>query len=228
MGYGKYGEEDRSAESPCGILDPGDYNCLLYCENVDLPTTGGTAARRLPTNTTMSHNGNLAEPSQPQILGSFVLDHRVFMQTFLLPQLQELCQATWMQVELPRQYFDEQTQKLSIAPQYAIGCPLQGATAIAANHDTFKFKKVSESKYMWEPEKSSEVNGRGTVFPYYSEAESEFPVGYGTYWIQAASKVELEWNSGQPTMDIRGEIVYKYQVEFSNESTMTAKYAELE
>ncbi|KAF5702505.1 hypothetical protein FMUND_13446 [Fusarium mundagurra] len=227
MGYGRYDERDRSTESPCGILEPGDYNCLLYCENVDLPAAGGTAARPLPTNKKMSHNGNLAEPTQPQILGSFLLDHRIFMKTFLLPQLQELCQATWMQVERPSQYFDEQTRQLSIAPQYAIGCPLKGASAIAASDEKFKFKEVSKSKYVWEPEKST-IDGRGTIFPYYSEADWEEPVGYGTYWIQAASKVELEWHNGQPNMDIRGEIVYKYQVEFSNESTMTAKYAELD
>ncbi|KAF5017354.1 hypothetical protein F66182_10727 [Fusarium sp. NRRL 66182] len=49
-----------------------------------------------------------------------------------------------------------------------------------------------------------------------------------TYWIHAASKVKLEWRNGQPSMDVCGEIVYNYQVEFSNESTMTAKYLELE
>ncbi|KAI5465019.1 hypothetical protein BGZ63DRAFT_470975 [Mariannaea sp. PMI_226] len=220
MSMGDYSMSARSLKEPYGKLEDGDYNCLLYCENVEAAsgeketiTVDGVQklvdkvkVRPLPTvNLKLNHNGNLAEPGG--YYGAFVMDHRIFMKSFLLPQLQELCLATYMQIGLPERKYNPVDNSGWIYPKYAIGCELEGKDKEArpASDPEFKLKRIGDSKYLWS--KESAKHGLKDV---YSFARPETPGNYfshNNYDIVANSSVEVFWEAGSPRMTIKGEIV---------------------
>ncbi|KAK3395004.1 hypothetical protein B0H63DRAFT_518070 [Podospora didyma] len=207
-GHGEYTEDKRDAANPWGRLVNGDFNCLLYCENVDRlmgnGPNGQVRARKLPMHKSLSYNGNLAEPGPPLILGSFVMDHRAFMSTFLLPQLQELCLSTYMQVGVPRKWYEVETRKMCARLNYATGCELGGSPAVPASDPFFKLDRIpgDQAHCCWK--RISEQDGRlfDKVFKFVLVLPSSFAaiMGWGSHCMHADSEVNVKWTTGSPSM----------------------------
>jgi hypothetical protein len=89
-GYGEYGAGGSFVEP--------DYNCLLYCEMVNSghvkhPWLPYFETRKIPGQPKLNWTSNFAQPSSDGelITGTYAMDHRVWLEAFVLPQLQELC-----------------------------------------------------------------------------------------------------------------------------------------
>jgi hypothetical protein len=211
---------NRDAQNPYGTFALGDYNCLLYCENVDgadgLTENGiKVAARPLPKNRKLGFNGNLAQPASSgkhAIYGSWIMDHRVFLTTFLLPQLQELCMATYTQIGEPK--LDE----TGFTPNYAIGSELEGMPAKSAADKQFAFQRVGDTHYQWKMRSGKDELSQPKGWFY---KESPWLIkGYNDYKIYADSSVEVKWNAGDSFLTVEGKVVYRYLIRWGFEVTM--------
>lgn len=217
---GDYSQRDQTR--PYGRLADGDYNCLLYCENVDrispeAQAQGITKARPLPVNRKIGYNGNMAEPahgSEPDTYGSFVMDHRVFLASFMLPQLQELCLSTFTQIGAPAYAWVESTKMKSFQPTYAIGNELGGSVPRSADDPFFGFQQQGPSSYMWRQE-SLHSNFDNPFEFFQSPGMWWTSLGYGAHSIKAKSSVTVDWTAGEPHLNVRGEVVYDYWLRFS-------------
>ncbi|KAF5989184.1 hypothetical protein FCOIX_42, partial [Fusarium coicis] len=98
--------------APFGDLVHGDFNCLMFCENVDTSwNVPGKCTnpmfRFLSQKKHMSHSYNMAcpisddDPKLPDLLGTFAMDYRVVMHRYLLPALEDLCLAIVVKIEEP-------------------------------------------------------------------------------------------------------------------------------
>ncbi|KAH6989990.1 hypothetical protein EDB80DRAFT_897653 [Ilyonectria destructans] len=238
MAIGDYSVSKRTESNPYGELDDRDYNCLLYCENVDAAMgakeiimengeekmVDNVVARPLPINLKLGHNGNLAEPGG--IYGSFVMDHRAFTSLFLLPQLQELCLGTYMQVGVPHRVYDPATNSARIHPKYAIGCELDGKSPLSADDPFFKLQRVAESHYRWS-QKSVE-SGRDKVYSYTKPETPNSYFAHNNYDISAESSVEVKWEPGTPRLQVSGQIVYDYYTAFASSQDMKTNVEEFD
>ncbi|KAM0388296.1 hypothetical protein ACHAQC_009906 [Fusarium culmorum] len=226
MSLGRYTDDYVNPSNPYGKLTPGDYNCLLYCEQVDRPTGKKTtifengrskivdevAARNLPKNLKLGHSGNLAEPG---IVGSYVIHHRIFLLDFLLPQLQELCMATFVQVGKPDRRWDTSTNWPNFWSNRSIGCELEGQPAREASDSIFKFEHKSDSKgdyYMWS--KKSEANGLNDIYAY-KYPDSDRICMYNNYNIWADSSVEVRWVAGSDRLEVTGKVYHETYIAYS-------------
>ena len=211
-----------------GRLKEGNYNCLAYCETVDSnwsedfkstkPTT-----RALPAAKKLIHTGNLAQPAgngQPEILGSYVMDYRVFMETFLLPQLQELCQATYLQVGEANFSYDEAKKRKFMCPVYALGRELSGNPPRTSHDDIFKFKKKDCCWYQWDQPSSKGNRGNPHIFRTTAGQVLSYQ-GYIQYLIQANSTIDVKWVAGESTLEITGKIRYDDSTQLSSNPQIT-------
>ncbi|KAI0526152.1 hypothetical protein F5B22DRAFT_589306 [Xylaria bambusicola] len=84
-----YPYRDKDGKSSTGFTTLGNANCLLYLEKV-----GGA---KLPDSKQVGFSGNFCHPASgqlPEVSGSFLVTQPLFVEKFLLEQLQSLNQAT--------------------------------------------------------------------------------------------------------------------------------------
>ncbi|MCJ1432471.1 hypothetical protein MMC27_001828 [Xylographa pallens] len=220
------------------IMSKGDYNCLAYCENVDVSwdpwmtpsdrKDKGVITRALPVQPKLPWSGNLASPADSktqEVRGSFAMDYRVFLERFLLPQLQELCQANQFYVGSPERGFSDGSKYLQ--PSYSVGCQLAGSSpSYKASDRVFAFNKTSESEYKWEQSRSSQSN-RKNAYEYTSPASFLGIIkwndteGYGDHDIYSNSKVTVSWAKGGQSLDVKGWNEYFYHIRFGSNRQMS-------
>ncbi|GAB1312347.1 hypothetical protein MFIFM68171_02557 [Madurella fahalii] len=211
---------------PDGKPKEGNYNGLAYCETVDCnwvldPLTAKPVVRPLPAAKKLIHTGNLTLPAsngQPEILGSFVMDHRVFLEMFLLPQLQELCQATQLHVGTPS--YVVMANQRAFRPSYALGTELAGNPPRAANDSWFKLERQDFGWYRWA--KTSHKNTRGNPYQYFRDVVGKVSAGYNDYVIQADSSVDVKWTAGDSILYVAGKINYDFSCRFGDDAEMTS------
>ncbi|KAM0517337.1 hypothetical protein ACHAPE_004867 [Trichoderma viride] len=216
------GETGCGSYEEGGKLVGGDYNCLLYCEMVDskdsnIESLPEYKARTPPGQSNLNWSANFAEPDGPygEIPGSFVMDHRVFLEVFLLPQLQELCMATKFECGSAVPYDEDGTHYSR--PVWALGQPLPGGQRVEASDSSFKFNDMGRCHYQWTF--NSESPNNKNVHEHY------------TTWYQrncfsrvdnsSASKVDVTWSPGGTRMTIKGNVVYNFKVEFAHDRNMS-------
>ncbi len=88
-----YPYRDENGKSSTGFTPLGNANCLLYLEKV-----GGAS---LPNSKQVGFSGNFCHPAAgqlPEVSGSFLVTQPLFIEKFVLPQLQSLNQATTVYV----------------------------------------------------------------------------------------------------------------------------------
>ncbi|KAK7983147.1 heterokaryon incompatibility protein-domain-containing protein [Apiospora arundinis] len=88
-----YPYRDAGGKTTTGFTPLGNANCLLYLEKV-----GGAS---LPDAKQVGFSGNFCHPAAgqlPEVSGSFVVTQPLFIERFLLPQLQAMNQATTVYV----------------------------------------------------------------------------------------------------------------------------------
>lgn len=101
QGYPYIDDQDYRNNGDKAKAIPGiKYNCLLYCETVEPKAKHGDTEKQkrpFPVPAALKWTGNLAMPEHPvtkqPVAGSFVLDHRLFFDQYLITELQELCIA---------------------------------------------------------------------------------------------------------------------------------------
>lgn len=87
----------REVESRTPLQADTSLNCLLYCEMVD--------NHERPKNLTLNHHGNFVTrgttltDSDDQIDGAFVLGYKHFLESYLLPRIKALNQASDIYVQ---------------------------------------------------------------------------------------------------------------------------------
>ena len=140
----------KSSEHPDGVtgIKEGRLNCLLFCEKVD--------RRPHPSSVQIKYSGNFAEegPSKSpdtDVNGTFVIDHRLFFDVFMLPYLQALNQSSEIHISASRISLVAPTG-ISCGPQFSIGCQPSGTPVMEirdSNNDYFKFKLDPSTPYTY-------------------------------------------------------------------------------
>ncbi|KAF5617828.1 uncharacterized protein FTJAE_12487 [Fusarium tjaetaba] len=213
-------------EAPFGDLVHGDFNCLMFCENVDTSwnvpgKSTNSIFRSLPQKKHMSHSYNMAcpvsddDPKLPDLLGTFAMDYRVVMHRYLLPALEDLCLATVVKIEEPERTIA--VPDIAFNPRYTIGCPRTERELNSSPDTDIKFTKLSDRHYQWIVRDSKgETGHRFTDGPYSYHRDR-----YNSYQIDTESKVEVEWATGQSAMVISASVSYNYNCAFANNKEMT-------
>lgn len=199
----------------------GNFNCLVYCENVD--DIGGP--RPLPAQTKLIHTGNLAQPAQPSreaIHGSFVMDHRVFLKKFMLPQLQKLCLANELHIVKP-ELDSSGSGEDWLRPQYSLGrqpehVPSDQHRSSSSDHYAFK-QGTDTNEFLWEV--SNKQSNRGDPHLFDPTAR------YCDYNIVADCKVEVTWTAGESFLTVKGTILYDFHVRWAMDKGMTVNIKEI-
>ncbi|KAF5636141.1 hypothetical protein F52700_5455 [Fusarium sp. NRRL 52700] len=221
------GDCSRATQAePYGDLVQGDFNCLMFCENVntswDIPGKSiSPIIRSLPLIRKMSHRCNLAFPvsednlKTPDSLGTFAMDHRIIMDRYLLPTLEDLCRATMVKIDSPERQIA--APEISFRPRYTIGSPAPERQLNSSPHGGIDFTKVSDCHYRW-----SCGDNKGEEGHLYTDGSySLFRDRYNSYKIDTESAVDVEWSPGQSSMAISASISYKYDCAFADHKDMT-------
>ncbi|KAF5981742.1 hypothetical protein FBULB1_4601 [Fusarium bulbicola] len=213
---------------PYGDLIHGDYNCLVFSENVDMSwdmprKSINPVIRALPQIKKISHSCNLAfpvsddAPKVPDSLGTFAMDHRVVLDRYLLPALEELCLESVVKIREPDR--EIATPSISFHPRYSFGGPYPlRELNIPASSDV-KFTKISDGHYQWKKGNSKgERSHRFTDGPYSFHRDR-----YNSYQIDSESIVQVKWAPGQPAMIVSAFVSYNYDCTFANNPDMTGQ-----
>ncbi|EWG51902.1 hypothetical protein FVEG_10757 [Fusarium verticillioides 7600] len=214
---------------PYGDLVQGDFNCLTFCENIDtswdIPGKSiNPIVRSLPLGGKLSHPCNLAFPvsednlKAPDSLGTFAMDHRVVMDRYLLPTLEDLCRATVVKINDPERKIA--APEISFQPRYTIGSPPPERQLNSSPNGGIEFTKMSECHYRWRCGDSKEKKGHLYTDGPYSLLRDR----YNSYKIDTESAVDVEWSPGQPTLAISASISYKYDCAFADREDMTGHW----
>ncbi|KAH7002503.1 hypothetical protein EDB80DRAFT_809550 [Ilyonectria destructans] len=149
-GAGSY--ESRDQTHPHGRFENGDYNCLVCCENFDA-TSREKRTAGIPENSVVSHhNGSLARPAMnglSPLYGSIIIDRRFFLQTFYLPQLQEMCKAIFIEPGQSKLSIIPGGAALTLNPTYAVGTELEGKPPRLSSDPLFNFKVTPRGNFIW-------------------------------------------------------------------------------
>lgn len=129
-------------------MKDGRLNCLLYCEKVD--------NRPHPTSVQIKYSGNFASagPSnspETDVNGTFVVDHRLFFDVFLLPYLQALNQASEIHISNSKIELTN-NNGITCGPQYSVGCQPENTPVREirdSNNEYFKFKLDPNTPYTY-------------------------------------------------------------------------------
>ncbi|KAK5996112.1 hypothetical protein PT974_04539 [Cladobotryum mycophilum] len=227
-----------------GKRSSGDYNCLLFCENVDYPVPTSDNGERssilrdLPLQPKMKHSGNLAQPvsDEKEISGSFAIDYRVFLEQFVLPQLQELCHAQQIRVE-GLTYPAENSPPRDIEFRFYTGPEVEGLLSSPeqpASDPYFKFIRSpnGESKYQWKQPRSSDSNERNLQQyrwrPVYEDSRiAEYILnGFAKHRVYGDSEVNVSWTKGSSSLLVEGKLVYDCQLGLATDIEMSENLEE--
>ncbi|RBA17888.1 hypothetical protein FPRO05_10906 [Fusarium proliferatum] len=221
------GDCSRATQAaPYGDLVLGDFNCLMFCENVDtswdIPGRSiNPIIRPLPQVKKMGHSCNLAFPVSedslkvPDSLGTFAMDYRVVMNRYLLPTLEDLCRATVVKINNPERKIA--APEISFQPRYTIGSPPPERQLNSSRHGGIEFTKISDCNYRWGfGDNKGEKGHLFTDGPY-----SILRDRYNSYQIDTKSAVEVQWSPGGSAMGISASILYKYDCTFADNKDMT-------
>ncbi|KAF4443776.1 hypothetical protein FACUT_1057 [Fusarium acutatum] len=221
------GDCSRATQAaPYGDLVQGDFNCLMFCENVDtswdIPGKSiNPIIRPLPHVKKMVHSCNLAFPMSedalkvPDSLGTFAMDYRVVMDRSLLPTLEDLCHATVVKINNPERKIA--VPEISFQPRYTIGSPPPERQLNSSPHGGIKFTKISDCNYRWGC--SDQKGEKGHLFT--DGPCSLLRDRYNSYQINTESAVEVQWSPGGSAMAISAFILYKYDCTFADNKDMT-------
>ncbi|KAF5576787.1 hypothetical protein FPANT_10746 [Fusarium pseudoanthophilum] len=221
-------QSKRTQAVPYGDLVHGDFNCLMFCENVDtswvMPGNSiNPIVRPLPQKKNMSHSCNLSfpvsddDPKIPESLGTFSMDYRVVMDRYLLPTLEDLCRATVVKIEEPERIIA--VPDISFKPRYTIGDPSPERELNSSPATNIKFTKTNDCHYQWTTKDSKGESGHlftDGLGSYHRDR-------YNSYQIDTDSKVEVDWSPGQSAMAISVSISYRYNCAFANYQSMTGQ-----
>ncbi|KAF5723684.1 hypothetical protein FMUND_1618 [Fusarium mundagurra] len=221
-------QSKRTQAAPYGDLVHGDYNCLMFCENVDTSwVMSGKSinpiVRPLPQKKNMAHSCNLSfpvsddDPKIPESLGTFSMDYRVVMDRYLLPTLEDLCLATVVKIEEPERTIA--VPDISFKPRYTIGDASPERELNSPPATNIKFTKTTDCHYEWTTKDSKGENGHlftDGLGSYHRDR-------YNSYQIDTDSKVEVDWSPGHSAMAISVSISYRYDCGFANYQNMTGQ-----
>lgn len=223
---GKYSDDARMEH---------EYNCFCYCETVrkkalplgpQLPpaAAGMPAPKRKPAD--LPYTGNLAAPadgSKAEIAGTFVMDHRRFLEQYLLPQLQELCVGTQVIPLLPKMYVNEEGLPLfqaraciggkpeaiddnagkSIKDVLPEGLPEK----ILATDPYYQFQSKQSRTYTWE--KTLRARGSDTDNMVW-ENTKQGPLFVRRWTTSATTRVNVTWTEGDYKFKVSGNSQYNH------------------
>ncbi|KAF5551227.1 hypothetical protein FMEXI_3343 [Fusarium mexicanum] len=224
------GDQSKITQAaPYGDLVHGDFNCLMFCENVDTSwdlsgrESINPTIRPLPQKKNMIHSYNLSflvsddDPKIPESLGTFSMDHRVVMDRYLLPTLEDLCLATVVKIEEPERTIS--APDISFRPRYTIGAPSRERELNSSPATDIKFTKLADRHYRWTTKDSKGEKGHlFTDGPY-----SYLGDRYNSYQIDTESKVEVQWGHGQSAVVISASIFYQYYCAFADYKSMVGR-----
>ncbi|ETS87118.1 hypothetical protein PFICI_00946 [Pestalotiopsis fici W106-1] len=182
-------------------------NCLVFCEVVK---------RKLPSGARLEYGGNLAEPAEgtaePEIPGTFVLDHRLYFEQKILSSLRDLCVKTSVIPVYPDMFTDKSSGEQQFKSRYIVGANPNPASLYpglpdqVATNPTFDFKLEDKGRYAWR--RTWPAPGSGTEVKPYTDCNAA-PV-YRKWSIEAANNVEVTWTPGQDTIRVAGSVVYDH------------------
>ncbi|KAF7919315.1 hypothetical protein EAE99_008617 [Botrytis elliptica] len=220
---------------------PGhDYNCILWCETVQQMIDGQLYHRRLPEPRKINYSGNLAEAPTPNssvdvektgMPGTFILDHRLFLEQRILKPLQELCVATNLIPMRPKLWVSNGTQMFT--SRLAIGVdPDPAEIADSGNEwrgslypedvpkqdpasEWFQFKPDGPNRYKWE--KTIHAPGSEDVTHTFRSC-SGAPV-WRRWKINSTNSVVVSWESGGDTFHVKGSTSYDHWEAWSGQTS---------
>lgn len=167
-------QKNKDTPSRSGTGGDAEYNCFLYCE---------TCGRDLPTQTQLQWRGNLAGPTLQgkHVDGTFALHYKLFMERFLLPKIQGLCQAIEIIVSEPDRRIDNKDGKPAIWPNTSVGCQPEGTPEDqlrdALNSHFTLTRHPDKLEYNWST--TSEKGGKGAQDVYEYRKDVALPLGFG-------------------------------------------------
>jgi hypothetical protein len=179
------------------------------------------ATRKIPAQPKVEWTSNFAQPSSQgeEIPGTFAMDHRVWLEAFVLPQLQELCMATKLTCG-PGKCWDDDGHRMS--PTYALGCPLSGQPSIDASDSSFAFSRVTDGHYKWSA--SSSAPNNGNVHEYYTTWYQ--PNCFNRFYYSSSNEVNVKWSPGTTKFKVDGSVIYDYKTTFANDRGMSRDISE--
>lgn len=211
-GVGEYGVGYKFVDA--------DYNCLLYCEMVHSgkakhPWMPDWETRKLPDQPKLTWSANFAQPSSQgeEIPGTFAMDKRVWLEAFVLPQLQEICQATKLTCGAGERY-DRDGHWMR--DTYALGCPLEGGKVIDASDATWAFTAV-DGYYRWGS--SSDAPNNNQVHEYYTTWYQ--PNCFNRFKSHSENQVNVRWDAGGTRFKVGGSVLYDFETYFANDREIT-------
>lgn len=206
---------------------PRGENCLLYCEKV--------RDRAMPYQKRLRYTGNLSEPGPHGaggFDGSFIVDHRLFMEIHLLPLLKELCVAMQVIPLLP-ETGTKPDKKDIFRPRFAMG----GEPALQEDKNKlpdshvnrgnpkdayFNFGLVEngktrdgKQKYKYEWKKTIRAPGSGSDSDENDGETHDYtevrPYPFYRKWrLKSTYGVSVEWEPGTSVFVIRGSLTYDH------------------
>ncbi|CAP67922.1 uncharacterized protein PODANS_1_17947 [Podospora anserina S mat+] len=212
----------REVESRTPLQADTSLNCLLYCEMVD--------NHERPKNLTLNHHGNFVTrgttltDSDDQIDGAFVLGYKHFLESYLLPRIKALNQASDIYVQPVswikdnRGYGDH-----TVNWEYSVG--------LDPNHS-----KSNDAVYDYKRYPAAHVEDNSVAYYEFKKhniqqcADYAFdPSSHHKYVHQSDASVKVTWESGGKTFHIAGETTYVYDSkwchtnDFNNEREIYGK-----
>jgi hypothetical protein len=184
-------------------------------------------ARPLPSEPKLNRSANMSQPASDgsgEIPGTFAMDHRVWLEYFLLPQLQELCSATQMWCGEAERRLDDDGSP-AMWPKYALGRGLQGMESKKASHADFRLQPAGPRHYRWSQQ--SDVYSKPYHYIQRQKIELiamrafEFDVskGYNDTTCASKSEVNVTWDAGSDTLRVNGKIWYDFVTRFASNSS---------
>ncbi|KAF3930104.1 hypothetical protein ABW19_dt0206338 [Dactylella cylindrospora] len=176
-------------------------NAFLFCEKVKF--------RELPQSLPLIWTGNfttLAHDQYPQVDGTFLLSHDIFLGWFILPELQILNQATEIWHDQPDFYPDKKDGSIRLNNPHNIGRyvnPRDQAQVLSAEKDyAFTPEMDQGDKYRV---KSYKWGRQNTTKPLYETETSKYGEKFYCYALmEDTMDTKVTWTPGKPDIYVKG------------------------